>query len=169
MFLAGGVGVTALSMLYRDLDNAHDAAAFAEQFGPFKPWFFYGVAAVEIVMILAFIYAVIQSIIHRKELENHAWWLIATVFIIMMPALGRGIQNTWILFYGFGMEINVMTPIYITNFLIIAFILWAALRFGRIKHPATYLAIGVNIFNCFLEPIGKSKSIQSYLEWMIQP
>jgi type III restriction enzyme len=48
MFLAGGVGVTALSMLYRDLDNAHDAAAFAEQFGPFKPWFFYGVAADEI-------------------------------------------------------------------------------------------------------------------------
>ena len=56
MFLAGGVALTALSMMYRDIDTAHRAVEFAERFGPFKPWFFYGVAAVEIVMMSAFIF-----------------------------------------------------------------------------------------------------------------
>ncbi len=83
-------------MLHRDIVSAERSAEMRDRFGPFEPWFFYGVAAVEIVMMLAFGYAVIKSIIHRKQLENHAWWLISTVFIIMMPALGRGVQNVHI-------------------------------------------------------------------------
>ena len=47
-------------------------------------------------MMTAFGYAVIKSIMHRKKMEDHAWWLISTVFIIMMPALGRGIQNVYV-------------------------------------------------------------------------
>lgn len=93
MFIAGAVCITALSMLHRDIVSAELSLTQRERFGPFEPWFFYGVAAVEIVMMTAFGFAVIKSIIHRKQLENHSWWLISTVFIIMMPALGRGLQN----------------------------------------------------------------------------
>src|SRR5690349_17218833 len=82
MFIAGGVCLTALSMMHRDLANAARSATMRDQFGPFEPWFFYGVAAVEIVMMVAFGYAVIKSIIHRKQVESHAWWLISSVFII---------------------------------------------------------------------------------------
>src|SRR5690606_31531788 len=92
MFLAGGVCLTAFSMMHRDIASAESSLANPARFGPFEPWFFYGVAAVEIVMIAAFGYAVIKSILHRKEIENHSWWLISTVFVIMMPALGRGFQ-----------------------------------------------------------------------------
>jgi hypothetical protein len=62
-----------------------------------------------------------------------------------------------------------MTPIFITELLILGLMFWAAHRYGQIKHPATYLAAGVNIFNCFLEPIGRSESVQTFLEWMIKP
>src|SRR6478609_5817993 len=135
-FLAGGVGITALSMMQRDLANAHRAAEFPERFGFFKPWFFYGVAVVEIVMMSAFIYAIIQGIIHRKKLEHHAWWLISTVFIIMMPALGRGMQNVYV-----GMHqkewpnINIMTPIYPTQALIILMLLLGAWKYKKLRHP----------------------------------
>ena len=91
-FLAGGVALTALSALNRDIVNAGLSAQMRDQFGPFEPWFFYGVATVELVMMSAFIVAVVQAIRHRRSLQDHAWWLISTVFIIMMPALGRGIQ-----------------------------------------------------------------------------
>ncbi|MFZ1260272.1 MAG: hypothetical protein WAQ93_07300, partial [Chitinophagaceae bacterium] len=131
MFLAGGVCITALSMMNRDLVSAQNALKMPEQFGPFQPWFFFGVAAVEIVMMIAFGFAVIKSIIHRKNMEDHAWWLITTVFLIMMPALGRGIQNVYVdLNIKAWPTINIMTPIIYTQLLILSMLLIAAWKFG---------------------------------------
>ena len=169
MFLAGGVCLTALSMMQRDLKNSETALAMPDRFGPFQPWFFYGVAAVEIVMMVAFGFAVIKSIIHRKQLENHAWWLISTVFLIMMPALGRGIQNVYV-----GMNIkdwpniDIMIPLYISQAIIILLLLLGAWKYKKLKHPATWLALAVNIFIFLLEPIGRSESIQAFLKTIIK-
>lgn len=169
MFIAGGVCLTALSMMNRDIVNAEDALRQAEQFGPFQPWFFFGVAVLEIVMITAFGFAVIKSIIHRKQLENHSWWLISTVFIIMMPALGRGIQNVYVgIHIKEWPEINIMAPIYMTHVIIIGMLLLGAWKYGKLKHPATYLAMAVNLFIFLLEPIGKSEYIQLFLKTMIK-
>lgn len=169
IFLAGGVCLTAFSMMHRDIMNAHTSASMRDRFGPFEPWFFYGVAIVEIVMMTAFGFAVIKSIIHRKKLEQHAWWLICTVFIIMMPALGRGIQN---LYVGMHMQswpqVNIMTPIYMTQFIILALLLLAAWKYDKLKHKATYLTIAVNAFIFFLEPLGRSAALQKLLEQFIK-
>ncbi len=169
MFLAGGVCITAFSMLFRDIINANDAAQFKDDFGPFEPWFFLGVAAVEIIMILAFGYAVLMSIIKRKSLEDHAWWLITTVFLIMMPALGRGIQNAYV---GLNAQdwphIDIMPPIYLTQVLIIGMILLAAWKYKKLKHPATYLAVLVNVYTCFLEPLGRSTAVEAFLRAVIK-
>lgn len=169
MFLAGGVCLTALSMMQRDLATTERAATSPEQFGPFQPWFFFGVAAVEIVMMTAFGYAVIKSIIHRKRVEDHAWWLISTVFIIMMPALGRGIQNVYV-----GMNsknwpnIDIIVPINIANVVILAMIVLGAWKYDKLKHQATYLAIAVNLFNFLLEPLGTSEAVQGFLKQVIK-
>jgi hypothetical protein len=169
MFLAGGVGLTALSMMHRDIVTTQNALEMPDRFGPFQPWFFFGVAAVEIVMILAFGYAVIKSILHRKQIEDHSWWLISTVFIIMMPALGRGIQGVYV---GMNIEqwpnIDIMMPLYFTEMLIVGMVLLAAWKYDKLKHPATYLAVGINLFNCFLEPLGKSETVQVFLETIIK-
>jgi hypothetical protein len=169
MFVAGGVCLTALSMLHRDLVTTQKALEMPDQFGPFQPWFFFGVAAVEIVMMTAFAYAVIMAIIHRKSLEDHSWWLISTVFIIMMPALGRGIQRLYV-----GMnakdwpDIDIMLPIYFTQVLIIGMLVLAAWKYGKFKHVATYFAIGVNLFIFLLEPLGRSQAVQAFLEALIK-
>jgi hypothetical protein len=169
MFVAGGVCLTALSMMNRDLVNATHSAEHADRFGPFQPWFFFGVAAVEIVMMVAFGFAVIKSIIHRKQVENHAWWLISTVFIIMMPALGRGIQNVYV-----GMHnkewpnVDIIFPLYITQAVIITLLLLGAWKYGKLKHPATFLALAVNLFIFLLEPIGRSENVQVFLKDIIK-
>jgi hypothetical protein len=169
MFLAGGVCLTALSMMNRDIVTTQRALETPDKFGPFQPWFFFGVAAVEIVMMTAFGYAIIKSIIHRKEIENHAWWLISTVFIIMMPALGRGIQNVYV---GIHIKewpfINIMLPIYFTQLIIIGMLLLGAWRYKKLNHPATYLAVAVNIFIFLLEPIGRSENAQQILKTVIK-
>ena len=169
MFLAGGVCITALSMLQRDIVSAENALMFPEDFGPFQSWFFYGVIVVEIVMITAFGYAVIMSIIQRKKLEDHAWWLISTVFLIMMPALARGVGNVqiWIYIDEFP-NIDIMAPLFITQGAIMAMLLLAAWKYKKIKHPATYLAIFVIVFTCFLEPLGKWETMQTFLKTFIK-
>lgn len=169
MFLAGGVCLTALSMMNRDIVTAERSVKMAEQFGPFQPWFFYGVAAVEIVMMTAFGFAIIKSITQRKQLENHAWWLISTVFIIMMPALGRGIQNVYV-----GMNIkdwpniDIMFPLCITQIIILAMLLLGAYKFQKLKHPATWLAVAVNLFIFLLEPLGRSENVQIFLKSILK-
>lgn len=169
MFLAGGVCLTALSMMHRDIVSTQRALANPELFDPFEPWFFFGIAAIEIVMMLAFGYAILKSVIHRKELENHAWWLTSTVFIIMMPALARGIGFICFTFLGFDwVKRNFNYQVYATEFIIISLILIWAWKYEKLKHPATYLAIAVNVFNLFIEPIGKSQSIQLFLKTIIK-
>ena len=169
MFLAGGVCLTALSMMNRDIVTTQKALETPDQFGPFQPWFFFGVAAVEIVMMTAFGYAVIKSILHRKEIENHSWWLISTVFIIMMPALGRGIQNVYVdMHIKEWPDINIIIPLYYTQALIIGLLLFGAWKYQKLKHPATYLALAVNLFILLLEPIGKSESIQLFLKTIVK-
>jgi hypothetical protein len=169
MFLAGAVCLTAFSMLHRDIATTEAFAKDPARFGPFEPWFFFGVAAVEIVMMTAFGFAVIKSIIHRKQIEQHAWWLITTVFLIMMPALGRGIQNVYV-----GMNIkqwphiDIMAPLYLTQAIIIGMLLIAAWKYDKLKHWATYLALGVNLFIFLLEPIGRSEAVQTFLKTMIK-
>jgi len=169
MFLAGAVCLTALSMLHRDIANAENSLVRRDNFGPFEPWFFFGVAAVEIIMMTAFGFAVIKSIIHRKQLEDHSWWLISTVFIIMMPALGRGVQFVYI-----GMNsqhwpnVDIMSPLYIAEGMILAMLLFGAWKYDKLKHPATWLAVAVNVFNLFLEPIGRSESVQLFLKALIK-
>jgi len=169
MFVAGGVCLTALSMMHRDIVTTQKATEMPDRFGPFQPWFFFAVAAVEIVMMTAFAYAVVKSIIHRKKLEQHAWWLISTVFIIMMPALGRGIQNVFVAAnIKDWPNINIMLPIYLTQVIIVGMIFLAAYKFGKLKHPATYLAVGVNLFVFLMEPLGRSGAVQSFLQTFIK-
>jgi hypothetical protein len=169
MFLAGGVCLTAISMLHRDINNADLALSGPDRFGPFQPWFFMGVAAVEIVMMVAFGYAVIKSIIHRKELENHSWWLVSTVFIIMFPALGRGLQNLYIgMHHADWPDVDIMFALYPTTGIIIGLLLFTAWKYKKLSHPGTFLALGVNVFNFFLEPLGKSEAVQSFLKTVIQ-
>ncbi len=168
IFVAGGVGIGSLNMMYRDIKLVQISQANPGRFGPFNDWFFYGIAVVEMVMISAFMYAVIKSITQRKDLENHVWWLISTVFIIMLPALGRGIQFVQIVIEGFSPDLNVMTAIYLASFVIIVLTILTAIKYDKLRHPATFLVIAVNLFNCFLEPMGKSRAIQSVLETAIK-
>lgn len=169
MFLAGGVCFTAFSMMFRDLHVADLSIAEPERFGPFEPWFFYGVASVEIVMILSFGVAIILSIVQRKQLENHAWWLITSVFLIMMPALSRGIQNTYIgIHFEDWPNVDIMGPVYVTQAIIVALVLLTAFKYQKLRHPGTYLAILVNVYICFLEPLGRTPAIETFLRSIIK-
>ena len=66
------------------------------------------------------------------------------------------------------LSLTILLPLYLTVFIIIALTLLTARKYGQIRHPATYLAVAVNLINCLIGPVGKSESIQSLFESMIK-
>ncbi|MBY6204421.1 hypothetical protein [Halomonas denitrificans] len=168
MFLAGGVGITSLSMLGRDLRLVRLATENPERFGPFTPEFFYGVAAVELPMVLIFCLAVVMAILRRKSLEDHAWWLVSTVFVIMMPAVGRGMQALYLIAQADRWpNVDGVTPIILGQVFVVALTLAAAWKYGKLKHPATWWALGINVYAGFAWEIGQVGWVQRLLDTLI--
>jgi hypothetical protein len=85
LILAGGVTFSALTIIPRNLQ----AAATVEP-NPFvDATFFYGVTFLDLLTITGFVVSVIMAIKKVKNLEDHALWMISTVFWALMPAFGR--------------------------------------------------------------------------------
>lgn len=85
IFIAGGFAFTSISQLNRDLVYADYVSENPGGIGPFEAWFFMGIAMVEIILITGFIVAVLMAILQRRSLEDHAWWMMSTVFIVSSP------------------------------------------------------------------------------------
>ena len=168
--LAGAFAFTSISQLNRDLVYVNFVTENPGGIGPFDAWFFYGIAIAEIILISAFIAAVIMAVVKRKDVQDHAWWLISTVFIVMFPAMGRGLQAIWIAVYGFDVDIDVvvMTPIYWSQAVIVLMVVAAAAFLNKLRHPATYLAIAANVAVCFMQPLGQSRILQEALQAVIK-
>jgi hypothetical protein len=47
-------------------------------------------------------------------------------------------------------------------------IILAAWKYGKFKHPATWLAVGVNLFNMLVEPLGRSEAVQEFLKQFVK-
>ena len=117
--------------------------------------------------MLAFAYAIVKAIIHRKNLHDHAWWLIASAFFMMMPAVGRGM----IVFWRSILPPEKLKPILVAvsaELIYIPLFLLFAHKFGKFKHQATVIGLLLVLVRFLRVPIGASKSVQSFLEAVIQ-
>ena len=163
--LAGGVGFTAMSMLPNTVGLGRFAEADPSPLAPFTPEFFYAIAISEFVLGVVFLFAIYKAIIHRHSKFRHASWLMATAFIMMNPAVGRGVQNASIALNGFDnyfVEI-VVIPALISAAIIIGTYLTIAARHGVLRHPATILTVLVNLvpptlmaFPSIVEPMNET-------------
>ena len=107
--------------------------------------------------MLAFTYAIIKGIIHRKNLKEHSWWLIASAFYMMMPALGRGV----IVFWSSILPPEKLNPILIMLFaeaVYIPLFLVFANKFGKLKHQATLIGLLLVIVRLLRFPIGSMEN-----------
>ena len=162
--IAGGAMFTGFSLLDFPLK-------LVEKWTPDRPGppiaFYYGTLVVEFFLMLAFTYAVVKGILQRKNLKEHAWWLIAGAFYMMMPAVGRGM----IVFWRSILPPEKLNPIlvvlsaevlYIPLFLVFAF------RFGKFKHQATFIGLLLVVVRLVRVPVGSSEAVQTFLRAVIQ-
>ncbi|MEL6237695.1 MAG: hypothetical protein AAFQ90_03780 [Pseudomonadota bacterium] len=169
LLLAGAMILLSVGQFNRDIFYANLARDFPENWGPFEPWFFFEVMMIEMVLITAFTIQILMAIVKRKSPEDHGWWMASTAFTLMMPGLGRGIQNLWIGLYGFTPEnASAQTiPIYLCQAIIISMALAFAWKSGKLKHPATILAVVANAALFVLEPIARSPAVQAFWRSLI--
>lgn len=165
-FIAGGVIFSAIVMLMGDMRNAglieNNPAS-----SNLTAEFLYGVVVIELILTAAFIYSIIQAIVKRKNLEEHAWWLIAGLFYIMMPAVGRGFFFMLAVLNGGIYEVPLYVPNKIATGVIITMLLLFAWKYKKLKHQATWIGIAINLTTFFHEFIGSSESVQAVLKSMI--
>jgi hypothetical protein len=110
-------------------------------------------------MMSAFIVAVMMAIVKRKQTDDHALWLITTVFYIMLPGLGRGLYIPVRQFYG----ADNWVALTIASIVIIAALIIIGLRMKKLTHPAILLGIAVNIPTFFVYWLGKQAW---YIDWL---
>ncbi|NNE67778.1 MAG: hypothetical protein HKN33_14545 [Pyrinomonadaceae bacterium] len=164
ILLAGGVifsGITILDIPLKLVSKLDPLKA-----GP-PAAFYYGTLVVELVLMLAFAYAVAKSIIHRKQLHEHAWWLICSAFYMMPPALGRGMITFWrnvLPADGF----SPLFPLVSTELIYLPLLLFFAYKFKQLRHQATIIGILLVLVRTLRFPIGSSETIQGILEAAIK-
>jgi hypothetical protein len=85
-----------------------------------------------------------------------------------MPALGRGMQAVFIMAQADQWpNVDVYTPTVISQAIIVALTLGAAWMYGKLKHPATWWAVAINLHALFVFELGKIEWIQRLLTALI--
>ncbi|MEP3208503.1 MAG: hypothetical protein ABJN95_04890 [Maribacter sp.] len=162
--IAGGAIFTAISLLDFPLK-------LVENHNPERPGppvsFYYGTLVVELVLIIAFAYAVVKGILTRKKLSEHSWWLICSAFYMMPPALGRGLIQFWRKVLP-PENFNPMIVFVSAEIIYIPLLLLFAQKFGKMKHQATLIGIVLVVFRFLRVPIGSSEVVQEILKAFIK-
>lgn len=142
-FVAGGVIFSAVALYPNDVRTAIAWEQAGIRIGYLTGRSFTSLLVAETVLILVYAYAVIKSIRQRKNLEEHAWWLMCSVYFIMMPTVGRGMFYVAEFFAGSedalkAWHVEVPTTLVVSG--LAAAMVW---RFKKWKHPASWLAIAM--------------------------
>ncbi|MEL6674793.1 MAG: hypothetical protein AAFR61_21475 [Bacteroidota bacterium] len=164
LVLAGGFLFTAFSLLdipLKIIENFDPAKV------PVPVSFYYGTLVTEAILTMTVAYAIYQAVRHRKNMSEHAWWLICTAFYMIGPALGRGM----IVFWRAVLPPESLSPVYpllSTELIYIPLFLLFARKFGSFRHPATVIGLLLVVLRFLRFPIGSIEWVQQLLEMVIK-
>lgn len=150
LFVAGLVVASAMLMLPGNIEEAQGKP----DGGFVGATFLYGITFFDLATISAFAACIVMAIIRSKQLDNHALWMVATVYCILGPALARMMIMPVGLVLGFE-GLTFIKVLYVSQPIMIAVIALTAWRLRNL-HPALILAIAVNATGFVVEWIGNS-------------
>ncbi|WP_424964384.1 hypothetical protein [Ekhidna sp.] len=152
VFLAGMVVASGLAMIPGNISGAmaQEASGQLSQIAP--PFFLYGVSLFDFVAIAGFGVSVIIAIKKSRNVDDHALWMISTVFWALMPALARMALIPLVFLDNithFANMAMLTTPLIILSLVVVMF---------RVKkaHPALIAAGIANLLSFVIIPLGKA-------------
>jgi uncharacterized membrane protein len=150
IFVAGLVVASAALMMPGNIEGAQGRP----DGGFVGATFLYGITFFDLVTIIAFSACVVMAIKRSKQLDDHAIWMIATVYCIMAAALSRMLIMPLAAVYGFE-NLTFIEVLYHSQPMLMAAIAFTAWRLKNV-HPALILAFAVNAAGFLVEPVGNS-------------
>lgn len=155
LFVAGLVVASAMLMLPSNIEKA----AALEEGGFVGKTFLYGVTFLDLVSILAFSLCIVMAMLRSRKTDEHAMWMIASVYTIFAPAFARLMVFPLAMVFGFE-NLTFIKVLIISTPLVLVFILVTAWRFRQL-HPALIFALIVNLSGLVVGPVGRSAAWRS--------
>lgn len=118
------------------------------------------------MMVSMFIASVVLAIfaIKRKDLASHVQWMMASVFFVLSPAVGRMLGIAAITINQGNTEGITLVSLAVPSFFVmISLIVFYFYKFGSFRHPASLFLVAAHIPSLFVEQIGDNPAVRSAL------
>lgn len=106
-----------------------------------------------------------MSVIKRKKVHEHATWLISSIFLVLMPGLGRGLGQ--IAYYQ--LDSSYALGLKASMIIIMLAIVVVGLIMKKLFHPAFTIALLINILFLFTWEIGSFSAYQEFIVELMKP
>ncbi len=126
----------------------------------FPAEFFYGLTFTETLAILGFAVSVTMAVIKSREPDEHAIWMLGTVFFGFMPAW---IRLSMFPTFAFGVETSTTSALMVSIPIFVAVILFVGHRIGRLTHP---MIIGSSVITVLMISTSYVGSLEWYQEFI---
>jgi hypothetical protein len=150
LFVAGLVVASAALMMPGNIEGAQGRP----DGGFVGATFLYGITFFDLVTIVAFAVCIVMAINRSKQLDDHAIWMIATVYCILGAAFSRMMILPLGMVFGFE-NLTFIKVLYYSQPILMAVIVFTAWRL-RNFHPGLILAFIANASAFLVAPVGNS-------------
>ncbi|AKS42993.1 hypothetical protein [Wenzhouxiangella marina] len=157
--IVGGMVIgTALAVLPFNIEGAvsGDSSPVA------PPTFLYGVTLFDLVAISGFAISLIMAMLKVRQVEDHAMWMISTVFWVLLPGLARFIAFALLFTVGIG-ELTLVDIVTWTGWAVMALLLGIMIRLRK-AHPALILALIGNASALLVRPLGDNEAWRAFCQ-----
>lgn len=160
LLVAGLVAGSALTIIPKNIDNV----AELDPNGFFNPTFAYFAVLIDALLVSLFVVSVALAIlaIKKKDLTGHVQWLMASVFFVLSPGLGRLLGVSLIMARQGNMEgislVGLAVPSLVATLALIVLYTW---KFGSFRHPSFALLVVCHLPYLFVEQVGNNEAFRS--------
>lgn len=165
LFLAGAVVFSALSIVPTNV--------YFGAIGGFEPAFpasfFYGLVFTETIQVFGFGFAVVMAVVNSKKTDQHAIWMLSTLFFGLMPAWGRFVMFPVLITGGEIPGLDVQMSLNIGTSIFILVVVFVGYKLKKLTHPAIILSVLFVFFMLFTVPIGEQEWYQELVTRILKP
>jgi len=156
-FIATGISITPTNVYFGQIGG----------FPPvFPAEFFYGLTFTETLAMIGFAVSVSMAIIKSKVADEHAIWMLGTVFFGFMPAW---LRLSMFPAFAFGIEMSTTSALIISIPVFVAVILYVGYRVGKLTHPVIVGSAGVTVLMISTSYIGGLEWYQEFVTNLMKP
>ena len=128
--------------------------------------FFYGLTFTETLPMLGFAASVCMAIVKSRVPDEHATWMLGTVFFGFMPAW---LRLSMFPTFAFGIDMSVTGALLISIPIFVAIILYVGYRIGKLTHPMIITSACVTVLMIATSYIGGLEWYQEFITNLMKP